>query len=157
MTTWVTADWHLDHKNVLVYDNRPWTDVEEMNHDIISIMSHHIQEEDTLIYLGDLALTRRDRYVEWLKLMKHLWPNLIFIHGNHDKGFHSTVWEEAGVNIMKQYKLDRYIFTHAPIEKVPRYMVNVHGHTHKPSRNMSYLSVSVNLPVLDYMPVKVVI
>jgi calcineurin-like phosphoesterase family protein len=56
---WFTSDWHIAHKSILFYDNRPFKDVEEMNEEIFRRCNEVVMPEDTLIYGGDLAFDLR--------------------------------------------------------------------------------------------------
>ena len=55
-----TSDFHLFHKNVIRFDNRPFNDVEEMHHVIETSWNETVNKNDTVIYLGDLSFARRE-------------------------------------------------------------------------------------------------
>jgi calcineurin-like phosphoesterase family protein len=76
---WFTADWHLDHQNILRYSNRPFSSVGEMNETLINNYNSVVKENDTIYFLGDFAFRNISQYVKRLKGTKY------FILGDHDK------------------------------------------------------------------------
>jgi calcineurin-like phosphoesterase family protein len=85
MTTWITSDTHLRHRNILEYC--PWrktwaSTIEE--HDLIlkGSWNARVRKADLVIHLGDLALARKEDFPE---LLGSLNGNLILILGNHDR------------------------------------------------------------------------
>ena len=49
---WFTADFHLGHKNIIRYCNRPFDTVEEMNRTIIERLNSLVKTNDILYFLG---------------------------------------------------------------------------------------------------------
>jgi len=54
MKDWFTADLHLNHKNIIKYCNRPFTDIYQMDNVLINNLE--LNREITFIYLETLAL-----------------------------------------------------------------------------------------------------
>ncbi len=75
------SDLHFGHKNVIRFEHRPFADVEEMDHCLISLWNARVNSDDHVYILGDFAY-KNGRAEEWylrqLKGHKHL------IIGNHD-------------------------------------------------------------------------
>ena len=59
--TFLVADLHLGHANIIKYCNRPFSSVEEMNDALISNWNNTIGEEDRVFFLGDFALGSKER------------------------------------------------------------------------------------------------
>lgn len=81
METFFTSDLHFGHKNILRFDNRPFTTVEEMDAAIISNWNQRVSPKDTVYILGDVSWYNAEKTVELLSALnghKHL------ISGNHD-------------------------------------------------------------------------
>lgn len=79
-----TSDWHLDHKNICTYSNRPFKSVDEMNEAIIDNCNSIVQTDDDIIFEGDFAFSKSlQRIIELRKRIKC--KNFYFIYGNHDK------------------------------------------------------------------------
>ena len=76
------SDLHFYHANILMFDNRPWTDVEKMNEDLVEIWNKKVDDGDTVYILGDIALSGGENVLE---LVKRLNGRKILIKGNHDR------------------------------------------------------------------------
>ncbi|MDE6030769.1 MAG: hydrolase, partial [Oscillospiraceae bacterium] len=77
-----TADLHFGHDNVIKFDNRPFSSVEEMDRTIIEHWNGRVTYNDDVYIVGDFAF-KNERpftwYLDRLKGKKHL------IVGNHDR------------------------------------------------------------------------
>ena len=76
------SDMHLGHRNVINFDNRPFTDVDEMDYVMINLWNSRVQKDDNVYILGDFCYRSgktADWYLRQLKGHKHL------VIGNHDK------------------------------------------------------------------------
>jgi calcineurin-like phosphoesterase family protein len=82
MTQWFTADFHLGHRNIIEYCNRPFTDVDEMNRALIANWNQVVGADDTVWVVGDFAL---GKIAETLPLASALNGRKILIAGNHDR------------------------------------------------------------------------
>lgn len=75
------ADLHFGHENVLRYDSRPFTSVDEMDEMLIAYWNMRVREEDHVYILGDFCYKSKhmpEHYLKRLNGHKHL------IWGNHD-------------------------------------------------------------------------
>lgn len=61
-----TSDLHLGHKNVIRLCNRPFTDIEEMDHVLISNWNKRVHPHDTVVILGDLMFRNEKPPEEYL-------------------------------------------------------------------------------------------
>ncbi|MFX1258719.1 MAG: metallophosphoesterase [Promethearchaeota archaeon] len=78
---WFTADFHLSHKNIIKYCNRPFDGVEEMNNVILRNLKNMVKPGDTLYFLGDLTFDSEVARIFFEKFKK---IQIHFIIGNHD-------------------------------------------------------------------------
>jgi len=81
---WFTADWHLQHKNIIKFNGRPFQSVEEMDNVIIDNFLSSVIKGDHVYFLGDFSFnrTKTREVLEYIKIKKHIqWH---FILGNHD-------------------------------------------------------------------------
>lgn len=76
------SDLHFSHEACLRFDNRPWTDVNKMNEDIIEKWNNKVDNEDTVYILGDIAMKFGE---DTLNIIKRLNGRKILIKGNHDR------------------------------------------------------------------------
>ena len=56
---WFTADFHLGHKNIIRYCNRPFDTVEEMNRTILEQLNSLVKTNGILYFLGDFFIGPR--------------------------------------------------------------------------------------------------
>ena len=84
MTTWFTADWHLGHEAIITFCERPFKTVKQMDNAIIKNYFELIKPTDTVFFIGDLSMKKRD-YKSWYhKIFSFLPGNKHLILGNHD-------------------------------------------------------------------------
>jgi calcineurin-like phosphoesterase family protein len=102
---WFTADWHLFHKNIIRYCNRPFETVEEMNNEIIQRTNALVKPNDTLRILGDFCFSRASfDNAKWAREQIKC-KNVHLITGNHDdKSVHSLF---SSVNSLGFVKFER--------------------------------------------------
>lgn len=75
------ADLHFGHKNILAYDNRPFTDIEAHDAEIMERWNNSVSENDDVFILGDVSwysAAKTAGLMQRLNGTKHL------IIGNHD-------------------------------------------------------------------------
>lgn len=142
---YVTGDTHFDHYNIIRYCDRPFEDTNLMNETMIDRWNEVISDDDTVIHVGDFALTSFER--EKL-ICEKLNGYKILILGNHDK----TVSRALRAGFDEAYKgqvtFDDYVFSHyrhdstkafnvgvdyhdfypIPLKDIPK--GHIHGHTH---------------------------
>ena len=87
------ADLHFGHKNILLYDNRPFDSVEEMDEALIESWNKTVKPTDTTYLLGDIVWSYK--YENWTKILSRLNGKKFVIKGNHD----ST----EILNLLKEY------------------------------------------------------
>ena len=75
------SDIHFGHKNVIMFDKRPFADVEEMDKTIIKLWNHRVNPEDDVYIVGDFCYKSANS-PEWY--MKQLAGHKHLIKGNHD-------------------------------------------------------------------------
>ena len=78
--TWFTSDFHMDHRNILEYCNRPYLTVGEMNEAIVANWNAVVEQDDTVYFLGDFSLSIKSVQ----KYLPRLMGNKVLITGNHD-------------------------------------------------------------------------
>lgn len=82
------ADLHFGYKNILEFDRRPYSSIEEHDADIIQCWNSVVGKTDHTYILGDLSFCNEDRTIEILRSLngyKHL------VIGNHDDQFLKSV------------------------------------------------------------------
>lgn len=79
---WFIADLHLGHRNIIGYAGRPFLSVDEMDHTLITNWNKFVQEDDTVIVIGDMFLCSKAQSRAFMKILK---GRKILIRGNHDQ------------------------------------------------------------------------
>lgn len=77
-----TADQHFGHKNVIRFDNRPFTTVAEMDQALIERWNAKVKSDDTVYLLGDVSWYDDQKTSEILALLR---GKKILVQGNHDR------------------------------------------------------------------------
>jgi calcineurin-like phosphoesterase family protein len=78
---WFTSDTHFGHENIIRFCNRPFSNVQEMNAELIRRWRDTVPEEGIVFHLGDFA-HRRSRL--WNDILCSLPGRKYLILGNHD-------------------------------------------------------------------------
>ena len=97
MRTWLCADCHFGHQNIIKYCNRPFADAEEMDRCLVANWNACVQPGDTVYFLGDFCFGGADMFA---RLLEGLNGVVGFIKGNHDKGLSQFVrhFHQPGAN-----------------------------------------------------------
>lgn len=133
--TFISSDWHLDHANVIKWNNRPFNNLQEQSeyfrNAILELPPH-----STLILLGDTILSK-----------KFARPNLdyvfgcrsdityIFVLGNHDKRL-SKYLEVHGRTyhyVDAKYNGQKIVMSHYPMlewDGAQHGSIHFYGHVH---------------------------
>ena len=118
------SDLHIGDANILVYEHRPFKNLEEMETTIITNWNNKVKKEDTVYLLGDIGD---------INVLGKLNGNIIIVAGNHD-----NVKE-----IRKKYpNIEVSVYpimvgslwlSHEPIGYMPPEIpyLNIHGHLHR--------------------------
>ena len=76
-----TGDLHFDHENVISFDHRPFSSVEEMDKALIELWNKKVDRKDLVYVAGDFAY-RNKRPFDWY--LKQLNGKKFLVVGNHD-------------------------------------------------------------------------
>ena len=136
------ADTHFGHKNVLLHDQRPFQNVDEMNAALIQNWNETVTDSDDIWVLGDFCYCSRntpDFYLKQLNGRKHL------IIGNHDRSIlQSSTASEYFVTIEHlRYLKDgtsNVILCHFPMADWSgkyRGFYHIYGHIHNACNEVS--------------------
>ena len=102
--------------NILRFDQRPFSTVEEMEHVLISNWNSTVTNEDTVYILGDFCW---DKEPEWIRILDKLNGNKVLIRGNHDLKNISTKMKNKFADIKDYKEIDdngrTVIMCHYPI------------------------------------------
>ena len=80
-----TADYHLFHRNILRYCERPFKTIQKMQQTIWKNHNNIVTPDDTVYFLGDLTMEGGSARQKLDPLFNKLNGNFIMILGNHDR------------------------------------------------------------------------
>ena len=165
-----SADWHLNHGNVIQYDERPFRDAEHMRERLIAEANMRLGREDILVHVGDFmcygsAKGVPGEKIPWYEHAALVEANLVLLKGNHDRT-NKVKW--AGDHMFAQVGGIPAFATHRhsgdPLQD-PELMAYVRkkckfaivGHVHKAWAVKKYddgfLDINVGVAVRNYRPV----
>jgi calcineurin-like phosphoesterase family protein len=128
------SDLHLGHKNVLAYDARPFTNIDEHDKYIINAWNETVNDDDTIYILGDMIWAKEQ---EWKHILSQLKGHKVLIRGNHDPhNFSATT--KSYFDDIKDYKEVKdngrnVVLSHYPIVCFNRHYYgeyHLYGHVH---------------------------
>jgi len=137
-----TSDTHFNHKNIIRFCNRPFSNVHTMNQIMIANWNSKVGKDDLVYHLGDVGLGNKSKQHE---LVTQLNGTIILIRGNHDpknQELAATEWfKECGFASVYEYKNLKFeefgmTLVHNPNREIERsYQLVLHGHFHSSKEN----------------------
>lgn len=139
--TWVTADHHFGHANIIKYCKRPFSSQEEMDEAMVRRWNSVVEPDDMVYHLGDFTLGGRDHF---LRYVERLNGYIVFIPGGHDRrwvasvfpedeqAFRFTVFSAMEIGNIPGYRFPA-TYCHYPMyswEQSHHGAPHLHGHTH---------------------------
>lgn len=82
MNIYFTSDLHFGHKNIIRFDNRPFTSVEEMDETLIRNWNNKVRNNDLVYILGDISWYNDEITAD---ILSKLNGRKVLIKGNHDR------------------------------------------------------------------------
>lgn len=129
------ADLHFGHFNIIRYDNRSYSTVEEMDNALINNWNSVVSDEDTVYILGDISWHNEERTVE---IFEQLNGTKILIKGNHDSVAKGSRLMQCFAAVYDYYELyldkkTKIVMSHYPIpfwNGQFRDAIHLYGHVH---------------------------
>jgi len=129
--TFLIADLHFGHENIIRYENRPFASLDDMDSTIIKNWNQAVTENDTVIVAGDVSFYDKEKTTF---IVNQLHGNKILVKGNHDNSSNQW-WCDVGFNEVSSYPIvymEWFIIQHEP----PTYINDampyffIYGHVH---------------------------
>lgn len=165
--TYLSADWHLSHENIIKYSNRPFQDYIHMNETLIKNANERMNEDDIFIHVGDWCFTNKNIKQKASDYEKHIKAKLIHVNGNHDRNNSvKNCIEEITLKTAKLNILVRHIPIEDPEEfyKMRDFDFVICGHVHEKWRHKIVynfgedsdyrIMINVGCDVWKYKPVR---
>ncbi len=135
-----TSDLHIGHANAVLFDNRPFSSVEEMDAELIRRWNAKVGKGDTVYVLGDMIW--KSRKEDAAEIIQSLNGKIVLILGNHDrfllntpaKALFADIQDYADIPVnLKDGTRRRCILSHYFIPMYNghrRTAIHLHGHSH---------------------------
>jgi len=136
MNYWFTADFHLNHWNIVKYTGRFFKSLKQMNETLIKNFNERVKENDQTFFLGDFCFKNSiggkageglpqnaEYFIKQLKCR-----NIIFIKGNHDR---NNSLKTSIEKVVIKLGGERINLVHNPAHFDPDYNINLVGHVHQ--------------------------
>lgn len=154
-----TADLHFGHKNIIKYENRPWSNVDEMDKGLIENWNSIVRDKDQVYILGDFTLSINSEYVR--SILEQLKGRKVLIQGNHDYFADKSKFKPYFELITPYLKIHdekkrRIILCHYPIiswDGMYNGTYHLYGHVHSKFRLNRSNAFNVGVDVNDFKPV----
>lgn len=153
------SDTHFDHRNIIEYCKRPFSNREQMNQTLLKNWNSHIKKSDTVFFLGDMSFGRHSRNAQYWQ--SQLNGKQIFIIGSHDNPPPQAYLNQAIV----RYKGREFLLVHNPRDpdRIPKGWSGwiIHGHKHNnsmgkfPFINGENKTINVSVELINYKPVNI--
>lgn len=175
--TFFTSDHHFGHVNILKFENRPFSNVQEMNEKMIEKWNETVPEDGATYILGDFIM---GKHSENLSIINRLNGRKFLIAGNHDKcwGGHKNYMKykqkylDAGIGfvadrITMTMGKEQCVLSHFPKRQTASNYDNrfiehhettnslvLHGHVHSRWKiDQENKQINVGVDCWDYKPV----
>ena len=152
----IIGDLHFFDENIIVYEQRPFNSVEEMNAFIIAQWNSETKERDTVWVLGDFFDFNNCTKEDVFEILDQLNGNIILIAGNHDIA-HLDWYREYGIEVIEYpiLKDGFWILSHEPqyvTVAAPYANIFAHVHTNEMYKDVSARALCVSAERLNYKP-----
>ena len=141
--TWVIADTHFGHANIIGYTGRPFRNVEEMDRALVANWNATVDPGDTVYHLGDFSGPPMNERIE--AIAEQLRGRIVLIAGNHDRvsprmaGTFRRVTGPQRVRVdVKGHGRAGVVLSHVPLHAAgtgeaggAELIGNLHGHIHE--------------------------
>ncbi len=131
MTVFVTSDTHFHHARIIDYCQRPFSDVDEMNEELVRRWNSAVKEDDVVFHLGDFSF---GKLAQVKRVVAQLNGYKILILGNHDRD--ATVMRRSGFDEVHENLYLRHcgvdlFMTHFPVCPDLKSDLVLCGHVHE--------------------------
>jgi len=153
---WFTADFHLDHFNILRYCNRPFPNVQEMNRVILDQLNRWVKPNDVLYFLGDFCMGSKARVAQFRNQIRC--KTIFAVPGNHDKQLRKLTQEFHWLNDLAEVSVNgqRIVLCHYAMRvwnHSSRGAWHLYGHSHGRLPDLpSSRSMDVGVDTHDFCP-----
>lgn len=158
--TWFRSDDHIGHLNILRYDARPFSTIEEHDEALINNHNALVNKNDIVWFLGDVLFVRDKTDDALTAIIKRFNGHKHLILGNHDNRFrgHRFGFGFGSIQDVKDLSINgqRIFLSHYSHRVWPgknKGAAMLYGHSHGNLPEDGSLSFDVGVNSWDYKPV----
>jgi calcineurin-like phosphoesterase family protein len=143
-----TADLHFNHRNIIDFCGRPFSEVAEMNAAIVDGINRKVGKTDELYIVGDFGLHVKADDVKDL-LGKITCRSVRLVFGNHDDSKHGSLFQHSYDMVKVNWNKQSFLLCHYPLRSW-RAAYQLHGHEHGRMKHLvGQLDIGVDGPYLE--------
>lgn len=141
MKIWLSSDTHYMHNNIIRYCERPFTDVDHMNEQMMSRWNSVVSDDDIVVHVGDVSAGVGKRINDLQNIISSLKGQKLLIRGNHDHQTNDWYVTAGFKKVIDHINLSGIFLTHYPLENMIQNgfdfsgvgTINyvIHGHNHR--------------------------
>ena len=155
--TFLIADLHLGHENIIKYENRPFLNKEAMDSTIIKNWNNVVSKRDKIFIAGDVTFYNKEKIAE---IIRQLNGKKILVKGNHDTR-NNNWWSDVGFDEISNYPIiykEWFVISHEPPtyynDATPYFYIYGHVHGSEMYRTITKQTACVCVERWDYTPVE---
>lgn len=147
------ADTHFSEENIILYENRPFDNVDEMDKKLLYHWNDIVNEDDVIYVLGDFGADGQEAF-----FLKQLKGKKFLVKGNHDLKT-NQYYRDAGFEEVYDHPIiikNFWILSHEPLyvnSNMP--YANLFGHVHNSPiiKTYSRQHYCVSVERINYTPI----
>lgn len=167
-----TADNHFCHSNIIGSCSRPFTDVREMNREMIQKWNSYVTDRDKIYVLGDFLYKGTAK--EANEILSRLKGRKYLVRGNHDRYLEDPVFNQKTFEWVKDFYVLKYekglhiVLSHYPMLSwygSHHGSIHLYGHVHnsvirhpelgEKLEMLGKKAINVGVDVNDFYPVSI--
>ena len=166
MAEYVTSDQHYNHRKIIHYCNRPFSDTREMDRYMLKQWNDTVNSDDTVYHLGDFCI---GGYVKSKEYWDRLKGYVRLVRGNHDGTMARVrrIFRDACDSMVYSRDGKNLLFVHDPkdgfkwLSDNPGINIDaiVHGHQHNATPALrvenGVTCINVSVEHWDYKPIPI--
>jgi len=154
--TFLIADTHFGHTNIIKYENRPFADADAMDSQIVKNWNKTVSKNDKIFIAGDVSFHNKEKTAQ---IIQQLNGKKILVKGNHDKRINQW-WLDIGFEEVSNYPIiykEWFIIQHEPPtyinEAMPFFWLYGHVHGTEMYKTITKNTACVCVERWNYTPV----
>ncbi len=164
---YLTSDEHYHHRKILVYQNRPFNSLEEMNQTLIANHNSIVKTSDHVIHIGDFSFGKSQDFLETALSLN---GTHYFMDGSHDRSLkrffetsqslNNVDWQSKIVLLPKLFEFtfngEKIVLCHYSLKKwwASHYgSFHFYGHSHGNDKEPITNSRDIGVDTTNFFPI----